>query len=606
MRTEVRWISHPWVDLLVGCGGWSAPLLVASYFVRGGSAQDWAAIFYSLALVCNYPHYMATLHRAYARREDRSAHRLFTHGITALLVLAGFAAHVHLDLLTWLFTAYVMWSPWHYTGQNYGLLMMILRRNGVDVTPGLRQALRASFVASYVMLLAAFNEGASADPLIQSLGLPVAITTPIQVLAGGMFGVVGVAALAHLARSAGLRALAAPLTLYSTQALWFVVPIGVSWVAGVATPQTRYSTGMLAVMHSAQYLWVTRYFARRDAIGRGEAAQWSDRRYWTILIAGGIALFLPVPWLASYAAHVDFTASMLIVTAIVNLHHFVIDGVVWKLRDPRVSRALIGDAAAPPAAARLSVREAWALWLRRPSARATMVVALAALALIDQWRYRLALRTSDRQALETARALNPHDTSIHLQLAGTAERAGDHRSAEASLRTAMRVGPHNPSPAHALLRLLAETGRYAEAYAQAQAILARWPDDVDTLVNAGVLADRLSDRPAAEHWWRRALEHDPSLQHVQLYLAELLKAAGRLAESAVYYRAYLEETVRLDEKHRPEPRHVALVALNYGDALAATGRPDLARSQWGLAASIARNARLDDVLALAIERLPAR
>jgi Tfp pilus assembly protein PilF len=334
-------------------------------------------------------------------------------------------------------------------------------------------------------------------------------------------------------------------------------------------------------MHSAQYLWVTRYFARRDAIGRGEGARWSDRRYWTILIAGGIALFLPVPWVTSYAAHVDFTASMLIVTAIVNLHHFVIDGVVWKLRDPRVSRALVGDAAAQPAAASLSVREAWALWLRRPSVRATIVVALAALALIDQWRYRLALRTSDRQALETARALNPHDSSIHLQLAGAAERAGDRGPAEASLRTAMLVSPQNPSPALALLRLLAETGRYREAYAHARAILARWPNDVDTLINAGVLAERLDDRAAAEQWWRRALEQDSSLQHVQLYLAELLKATGRPGESAVFYRAYLEATVRLDGKHRPEPRQVALVALNYGDALAANGRPDLARSQWG-------------------------
>ena len=64
--------------------------------------------------------------------------------------------------------------------------------------------------------------------------------------------------------------------------------------------------------------------------------------------------------------------------------------------------------------------------------------------------------------------------------------------------------------------------------------------------------------------------------------------------------------MRLDGKHRPEPRPVAPVALNSGDALAANGRPDLARSQWGLAASIAQNAGLDDVLALAIERLPAR
>ncbi len=31
---------------------------------------------------------------------------------------------------------------------------------------------------------------------------------------------------------------------------------------------------------------------------------------------------------------------MLIVTAVVNIHHFILDGVVWKLRDPRVSKVL--------------------------------------------------------------------------------------------------------------------------------------------------------------------------------------------------------------------------------------------------------------------------
>ena len=86
-------------------------------------------------------------------------------------------------------------------------------------------------------------------------------------------------------------------------------------------------------MHSAQYLWITQYFARRE-----QGAAWAASRYWAAVVLGGLALFLPVPWLASYGAHVDFTASVLIVTAVVNLHHFMIDGVVWKLRDPRVSR----------------------------------------------------------------------------------------------------------------------------------------------------------------------------------------------------------------------------------------------------------------------------
>ena len=41
---------------------------------------------------------------------------------------------VHLPALgTFLVTLYLTWSPWHYTGQNYGLAVMFLRRSGVEV-----------------------------------------------------------------------------------------------------------------------------------------------------------------------------------------------------------------------------------------------------------------------------------------------------------------------------------------------------------------------------------------------------------------------------------------------------------------------------------------
>src|SRR4030095_14567213 len=141
-------------------------------------------------------------------------------------------------------------------------------------------------------------------------------------------------------------AVAAPLTLYTTQALWFVLPVVLNWTASMSAPQTRYSSGMLAVMHSAQYLWITRYFARKDAEQAGRASDWRPWRYWLTLVAGGVALFLPVPWLASYGWRIDFTSSVFIVAAIVNLHHFMIDGVVWKLRSARVKQGLV-DAPEP-------------------------------------------------------------------------------------------------------------------------------------------------------------------------------------------------------------------------------------------------------------------
>src|SRR5208282_4729468 len=79
-------------------------------------------------------------------------------------------------------------------------------------------------------------------------------------------------------------------------------------------------------------------------------SNWRMTAYFLTLIAGGIALFIPGPWLVSYVFHYDFTTSFLIFTALVNIHHFLLDGAIWKLRDSRVASRLISTAETAPAA----------------------------------------------------------------------------------------------------------------------------------------------------------------------------------------------------------------------------------------------------------------
>ena len=71
-------------------------------------------------------------------------------------------------------------------------------------------------------------------------------------------------------------------------------------VSGREIPQTRYSSGLLAVLHSTQYLWITSYYQKKEARAAGDS-RWSFSRYLLTLIAGGIALFIPGPWLVSRA-----------------------------------------------------------------------------------------------------------------------------------------------------------------------------------------------------------------------------------------------------------------------------------------------------------------
>jgi tetratricopeptide (TPR) repeat protein len=605
--TRAIWVDRPWIDLLIGCGGWSVPLLLISYTLVDRDVPRWSTVFYGLALVCNYPHYMATIYRAYGR-DDRGAYRLFTHYLTTALVVVAVVAHARFALVPWLFTAYVMWSPWHYTGQNFGLLMMFLRRAGVDVSPEERGRLHVAFIASYVMLLAAFNHGPSHDPLVLSLGLPALAARVIEAGAATVFLAGGLSAFAPLLGRAGARALLAPLTLFSTQALWFVIPIALTWVAPLAVPQTRYSSGMLAVMHSAQYLWITKYFARRDAERSAAPAAWNPWAYWGTLVAGGLALFLPVPWLASYGWHADFTASMFIVASVVNIHHFMLDGVVWKLRNPRVGQVLVGSGGEPGESAPVTpVRAAGASGRRIMSLswRVLAVALLVALAAVDQWRYLLAVGTTDRRRIEAATTLNPYDSGAYMRLAQAARQAGDVATAEAAIRRAIAAGPQNPAPAQALERLLIEANRFDEAYAECQAVIARWPGDVDTLVNAGVLAYRLGDQPAAEKWWRRALDHDDSLLGVHLYLAELLDARGTSADALVHYEAYLTLVSKAGADARPAPREIVSVVVKFADALVRHGDRDAAVSQYDLAIRMAGQTGLSDLQALAQQRRAA-
>ena len=248
------WIYRPWLDLVAGCGAWSAPLLLLVYVLAAPEARAWSVAFYALALVFNYPHFMATIYRAYGTRVDFSKYRVVTMHLTGFLVLTALVAHASFPLVPWLFTVYLTWSPWHYTGQNYGLLMMFVRRNGATPTSAERRALHLAFVASYAILFLTFHSGPSSDPVVISLGLPQSAARLGQALLGVAFFGLGGFALVGLVRQTSLRAMVAPLTLFTTQILWFVLPTMIERGYGLEIPQSRYSSGILAVMHAVQYL----------------------------------------------------------------------------------------------------------------------------------------------------------------------------------------------------------------------------------------------------------------------------------------------------------------------------------------------------------------
>lgn len=601
------WIYRPWIDLTVGCGAWSAPLLLVGFYAANG--RGWSVAFYFLALLSNYPHFMATVYRAYHTRDEFEKYRTYTVHVAVLLALAGIVTHLWYAMLPWIFTLYICWSPWHYTGQNFGLLMMFARRAGVSPTETERRALRLSFIASYILLMLSFHTGASGDALILSLGLAAKFTLPARAALALFFVGASGWALMSLARRSSFRTILPVLTLTVTQFLWFLLPAAIELISGREIPQTRYSSGLLAVLHSTQYLWITSYYQKKEARAAGDS-RWSFSRYLVTLIAGGIALFIPGPWMVSRVFHTDFAASFLTFTALVNIHHFILDGAIWKLRDSRVASLLLDSqqkASGTGGTDQNNVVMA-ARWLtgQVPAARALRVATVALLfswAALDQLHFWWSSAASSLPALQRAAQLNPNDSAVQVRLARAEQLAGQRDAALAAMQRAAAVNPANLPLQESYGRSLIEAGRDADAYAQFQKMTARWTHNADALVNYGMLAHRLGHDEEAVDSWQRAVAADPSQSNAQLYLAQALDQQGELQAAARHYRAYIEIVAAGHEKSPADTGPLLAALIKVADADAAISHASDASKGYSAAASFAEKAGEKTLESLALAHL---
>jgi len=606
------WIYSRWLDLTVGCGAWSAPLLAVAMFMPATHSHAWAITFYFLAVVFNYPHFMATIYRAYHTRENFDKYKFVTLHVTLLILATGILMHASPRLFPWVFTLYIFWSPWHYSGQNYGLLMMFAKRSGAVVTPTERQWLHAAFVASYCMLLGSFVTGGSNDPLILSPGLPARFTLPLRLGLGVAFAVFTFLGFRRMVREHGARTMAAPLTLAFTQFLWFVLPTLLELNSASQIPQTRYSSGILAVLHSAQYIWITSYFQRREALAAGKT-NWRVTTYFVTLLAGGIALFIPGPWLVSILLHYDFTTSFLIFVALVNIHHFILDAKLWKLRDSRVAALLVGaggKAPQPAPAANIQtanpsreLRPLTPAIFAKPAFQIFCVTLLFLWGGIDQVHF--AMRTNDGNLplLLRAASINPYDSSVQARIATASNLAGDKDHAAAALERAVEINPTNLGLQHACARALIEDGRYADAYTHYQKMLTLFPRDTDALVNYGLLAARLGHPGEAIDSWEKATELNPQEARAHLYLAGAYDERGEFAAAARHWNSFITfETANPSDVTVPREQ-LLLATVHLADDEVQLNHYPAARTQYDFAIALAQQSASPKIESLALAHL---
>jgi hypothetical protein len=530
---EARWFFGPASDLLFGCG-----LVYGAFFaaqsVAGPTMREWLpmSLLPFLILVLGTPHYGATLLRVYEHADDRRRYALFAVHASAVLALC-FVVGLHwVALGSFLVTVYFSWSPWHYAGQNYGLALLFLRKRKVPIPPITKRLLYGTFILSYALVFLVLH---SEGPVVQqapgdlegtvyvflNLGIPAALRDGAGLVLCAAYLACLVGAAWRL-RRVPLRDLLPTGALVGMQGLWFLVPtvaglLGGSGLVEPFDPRHRpYAFMWVAVGHFAQYLWITTFYAA------GSQDRASRARYLGKALLAGVAIWtLPTllfaPGVLGPLPH-DLGLALL-TASVVNLHHFVLDGAIWKLRDGRVARALLRPVEAPPPGAAARPRGGFVgrgAWLAGG--------VLLAVAFGRQYESVMGNRAAERGDLsrvEVALArqgwLGYATPSVHLRLARRALARDDLVAARLELSRALALYP--TAEAWVLSGLLHEReGRLQQAADDYEQTLVLDPGHVAALVNSARLLERRGRPQDALERLERAAAADPGNQRVRALL----------------------------------------------------------------------------------------
>jgi hypothetical protein len=326
-----------WVDAALIGGLSIATWLVMSIFDHDGEAKPILTSTLIVSLLINCPHFSATVYRLYQSPEHTRQFPVTAWGLPFVMLGAVLACFwLPQTVAPCFLMLYVLWSPYHYSGQTVGLTMIYARRTGFPIGRRERLALSGFVFSAFVYGVIHIKANGFSDLFGVPVPLPLlppwfdAATQVVMASAALCFAGLAIAGCRRQRRTLP------PIVLLPAAAhfVWFV-------------PGTAIKAFFVIIplFHSLQYLLVAgvvQLKRRIDVAGgerswariRAEALRWGARN-----IFGGVLLFIGIPLLFSWVP-LPFLTVAGIVAAAVNIHHFFVDGVIWKLRDAANASAL--------------------------------------------------------------------------------------------------------------------------------------------------------------------------------------------------------------------------------------------------------------------------
>jgi hypothetical protein len=342
MTTSSLYFVNWWTDTLI-IGGLSIVTWIAMLaFYHSADTQPifWPALVFSL--VVNYPHFSATVYRLYQSPDNIRQFPVTAWGLPLILFGAVGASFWQPDgIAPYFVMLFLLWSPYHYSGQTIGLTMVYARRAGFPIGRRERMALSAFVFSAFVCGVIRFQQSGTSGGLIGFYGMSVPAFPLPDWMDAAAQAVMWTGALVFagfvFTWCVGQKRLMPPIVLLPalTHFIWFVPGAGLKsfWI-------------VIPFFHSLQYLLIALVMQLKVRIDvAGGEHSWrrigaETRRWGSRNILGGILLFIGLPAAFSWLPLPLMTTAGILAAA-VNIHHFFVDGVIWKLRDTATSSALM-------------------------------------------------------------------------------------------------------------------------------------------------------------------------------------------------------------------------------------------------------------------------
>lgn len=343
-------------------GGATLVLFPLAWLARRAFGLDAAELavgftaFHAAHLV-NDPHFSVTYLLFYRNARERTFGGAFTPAQRARYLFAGFVAP--LALVAWAASAIAAGSArslgfmlelmfflvgWHYVKQGFGVLLVLSGRRGVHYGAGERRVLLAHALAGWAFAWA--NPAVAAREVEEKGVVYTALAHPrsVEVVTFALFAASAVALAVMLVRKARRDERLPPLT----PLVGYLVSI---WLWSILSSVDPLMVYLVPALHSLQYLYFVWLLRRNEARVEEAAPTFGRPTHERLLVlavsavALGFVQFHLAPELLDVArwlvprrtpATLDLgvTPWFAALFAVVNLHHYFMDMVIWRRENP--------------------------------------------------------------------------------------------------------------------------------------------------------------------------------------------------------------------------------------------------------------------------------